>query len=136
MRLFIRSALIALVSIEVGQRIVGGIDFGSNFQQSLSLLVVAIALLNIFMIPIFRILSLPHFGWGFIFLNFVLTMIVLYVLTIFIPSITITEASLPELRFFGFVIPSRELSIFESAASSALTISIVYHFIEWLFDKR
>lgn len=122
--------------MEATQKIVGGLDFGGNYQRNFVLVILALVILNIFMIPLFRILSLPHFGVGFLFLNFVLTLVVLYVLTMFLPGFSIVETKLAQLRIFGFVLPSKELTVFWSAAYSALVLSLVYHFIEWLFDKR
>lgn len=136
MRLVIRSALIGYIAIEVSQKIIGGFDFGDSFQRNYLLVILALVILNIFMIPLFKILSLPHFGLGFLFLSFVLTLMVLYVLTMFLPGFSIIDAELAQLRIFGFVLPSKELTVFWSATYSALVLSIVYHFIEWLFDKR
>ena len=112
MRLILRSVLISYASIQIAQRLVSGIDFGANPEQNMILLLVALVLLNLFIIPILRILSLPHMGLGFILLNFLLTLTVLYILTIFITDLSIVETTLPELRIFGFVLPSRLLSVF------------------------
>ncbi|OGC47133.1 hypothetical protein A2886_00605 [candidate division WWE3 bacterium RIFCSPHIGHO2_01_FULL_42_13] len=136
MRLILRSVLISYASIQIAQRLVSGIDFGANPEQNMILLLVALVLLNLFIIPILRILSLPHMGLGFILLNFLLTLTVLYILTIFITDLSIVETTLPELRIFGFVLPSRLLSVVESAAASAFVLSFVYHFFEWLCEKR
>ena len=136
MRLIIRSALISYASIQLAQMVVGGLDFGSSSERNMVLVMLAILLLNIFMLPLFRILSLPHFGIGFLFLNFILTLVILYVLTYFLSSFSIVATEISQLRIFGFVLPSKHLTVFWSAAYSALIISLVYHFIEWLFDKR
>jgi uncharacterized membrane protein YvlD (DUF360 family) len=128
--------LLAYISIQAAQRVIGGFDFGDNYPQTLILVMVALVLLNIFMIPLFRILSLPHFGVGFLFLNFVLTLVILYILTMFLPGFGIVETKLAQLSIFGFVLPSKELTVFWSAVYSALVLSLAYHFIEWLFDKR
>lgn len=134
--MIIRHVLIAYVSLQAAVRVVGGLDFGDNYNQTVILIVVALVLLNIFMIPLFRILSLPHYGIGFMFLNLILTLVVLYALTYFLPEFRIVTSELPELSIFGYVLPSKKLTVFWSAAYSALTIGLVYHFIEWLFEKR
>jgi len=134
--MIIRNVLIAFVSLQAAIRIVGGLDFGSNYNQTIILIVVALVLLNIFMIPLFRILSLPHYGVGFMFLNLILTLVVLYALTYFLSDFRVVATELPELSILGYVLPSKMLTVFWSATYSALTISLVYHFIEWLFEKR
>ncbi len=136
MRLVLRSLLISYVAVQAAQKFVGGIDFGSNPQQNTILLMVALVLLNIFMIPLLRILSLPHMGIGFLLLNFMLTLVVIYILTFFIPGLSVVETEIPQLRIFGFMLPSRQLSVYAAAAYSALAISLVYHFLEWLCEKR
>jgi hypothetical protein len=135
MRLVVRSVAIAYASIEITQRLIGGLDFGSN-NKTLLLVILALILLNIFMIPLFRILSLPHYGFSFMLLNFILTFVIMYVLTILLSSFEAVETTISQLRIFGFVVPSRKLSAISALAFSAFTISVVYHFIEWLFEKR
>ena len=136
MRLVIRSLLTSYLAVFISQEIVGGLSFAGNEQQTLALFILGVALLNVFMIPIFKVLRLPLKGLSFLFLNFVLTLIVIYVLTLFIPDLKIIETELAKLRIFGYVLPSKDLTITWSAIFSALVISIVYHFVEWLCDKR
>ncbi len=136
MRFILRSLLAAFASVYAAQRLVGGFDFGGDGLQVMLLVVLAIALLHMFMIPIFRILGLPHYGMSFLFLNFVLTLIILYVLTMFVPDFKFTETFIPQLRIFGFVLPSNHLSEVWSTVYSALVVSVIYHFFEWLCDKR
>lgn len=136
MRLIIRSLLTSYLAVFISQEIVGGLSFGGDTRQTLILFMLGIALLNIFIIPIFKVLRLPLKGLQFLFLNFTLTLIVIYVLTLFVPDLKIVEADLAQLRIFGYVLPSKHLTITWSTIFSALVISIVYHFFEWLCDKR
>mgnify|MGYP003966965965 CR=1 FL=1 len=136
MRLVIRHVLIAYISLQAAIKVINGLDFGDNYNQTVILIVLALVILNIFMIPLFRILSLPHYGVGFMFLNLILTTVVLYALTYFLPDFRVVTTELRELSIFGYVLPSKKLTVFWSAAYSALAIGLVYHFIEWLFEKR
>lgn len=136
MRLILRSLLIAYLSVFTSQEIVGGLSFGGDTKQTLVLFMLGIALLNVFIIPIFKVLRLPLKGLSFLFLNFILTLIVIYVLTLFVSDLKIVETDLAKLRIFGYVLPSKHLTITWSAIFSTLVISIVYHFFEWLCDKR
>jgi uncharacterized membrane protein YvlD (DUF360 family) len=133
-RWIIRSLLFAYASIFAAQYIVGGFSYGS--VEILGLLVLAIALLNMFIIPISKVLGLPHKGIGFIFISFVLTLVTVYILPMFLPSFKIVETTLSQLRIFGYVLPSKQLTVTWSAVYSALVVSLVYHFFEWLCGKR
>lgn len=136
LRWIIRSLLFSYATLFVAQEIVGGMSFGGNEKQTFFLVLVAIAMLNMFIIPIFKVLGLPHEGISFIFLSFVLTLVTIYILPMFIDGFKIVETSLAQLRVFGYVLPSRDLTVTWSAVYSSLVISIVYHFFEWLCDKR
>lgn len=135
-RWIIRSLLFSYATLFVTQEIVGGLSFGENDKQTFFLVLVAIALLNMFIIPIFRVLGLPHEGVSFIFLSFVLTLVTIYILPMFMEDFKIVETSLAQIRLFGYVLPSKDLTVTWSAVYSALVISLVYHFFEWLCDKR
>jgi len=135
-RWIIRSLLVSYVSVSAALFLVGGWDLGGNQKQSLALIVIALAMLNMFIIPIFKVIGLPHEGIAFLFLSFVLTLVILYILPMFLPSFRIMETDLTQLRIFGYVLPSKHLTPTWTAAYSALVISLVYHFFEWLFDKR
>jgi uncharacterized membrane protein YvlD (DUF360 family) len=136
LRLVIRSVLFGYVSIYATQFVIGGMKFSGNELHTTVLVVLAIVILNIFMIPIFKILSLPYVGITFLFLNFVLTLVTLYVLTMFIPTFEIGHTELSQLRIFGFVLPSKELTAMWSVVYNSLMVSMVYHTLEWLCDKR
>lgn len=136
MRFVLRSVLISYVAVKASELLVNGMNFGADYNRNLFLVILAVTVLNIFMIPLFKILSLPHFGVGFIFLNLVLTLVIMYVLTMFLPDFSIEETTLSELSIFNFVLPSKHLTVFWSVLYTGLCISLVYHFIEWLFEKR
>lgn len=136
LRSVLRSLLIAYVSIEASRKVIGGFDFGKNEFSTLAMIVLAIALLNIFMVPVFKIISLPAVGIAFLFLNFMLTLVTLHVLTLFIPSFEIISTRLGQLKIFGVLLPSKDLTVFWSAVFSALAISICYYALDWVCDRK
>jgi len=135
-RWVLRSLLVAYVSVSAALFVVGGWDLGDNRKQTLSLIVISIALLNMFIVPILKVVGLPSEGLSFIFLSFVLTLVTVYILPMFLLSFKIVEADLAQLRIFGYVLPSKHLEPTMTAVYSALVVSLTYHFIEWLFGKR
>jgi len=135
MRWVLRALIFAYVTVFLAQEVIGGFDFGEG-RQTMLLIMLGIALLNMFILPIFRVLGLPAHGISFLVLNFVLTLVVLYVLTMFVPGFEIVETELSQLRIFGYVLPSKHLTTMWATVYSALVISFTFHFLEWLCDKR
>jgi len=136
MRWVLRSLIFSYATVFVAQELIGGFSFGGNSQQTMLLIMLGIALLNMFILPIFKVLGLPAHGVSFLVLNFVLTLVILYVLTMFVSDFEIVSTELAKLRIFGYVLPSKELTVMWATVYSALVISMVFHFLEWLCDKR
>lgn len=135
MRTFLRVFIFTYISVFVTQIIIGGLFFGPNETITTLLVVLGLSLLNMFIVPIFEIISLPTKGIMHIFMSFLMLMIMLYVLTLFIPSFYITQAKVAKLVIFGIVLPSKQLTVFWSAVFTALMLSVVYNFFKWLCKK-
>lgn len=135
MRYIIRVSLFSYVSLYVTQLVVGGFRFGNNSFWILFLVVIALSLLNMLMLPIFRLMSLPDNGLGYTFLSFMLTLVIFYVLSLFVSSFSIAETAISQLSFFGIVLPSKNLTVFWSAVFSALMFSVLFNFLMWLCKK-
>ncbi|MBI2414701.1 hypothetical protein HYV31_02580 [candidate division WWE3 bacterium] len=135
-RLVLRSLFFSYISLYVAQTLVGGFFFGLESQKTLTFVVLTIALLNMFIIPLLKVLGLPHRGIMFLLLSIVLTSIVFYILPMFINGFRLLESTLAQLRIFGFVLPSRHLSVLEATLASGFFVALVFHFFEWLVEKR
>lgn len=131
MKHIVRSFVFAYVAMYVTQAIIGGFDFGGSRFVSF-LVIVALALLFMFEKPALDMLSLPSKGIGMLVMNFILVLITLYILTVFIQSFNIVTTTLPGLRIFGFVLPSRDLTVMWSVVCSSLLISSLHSFLSWL----
>lgn len=131
-RAILRAIIFSFIALLLAQRVIGGLVLGGNVLRTLALVLFGLSLLNFFMLPVLRILSLPTDGIGFAFISFMLTVILLYILTIFVPNLEIVESTLPQLRIFGVVLPSKGLTVFWSAVFTSLLISSVYNFFVWL----
>lgn len=126
----------AYVSVSAAQLIVGGWELGENYQQTLTLIVISIALMNMFIVPILKVIGLPNEGLSFLFLSFALTLVLLYILPMFLGGFRVSSTELAQLRIFGFVLPSKELTPTWAVVYSALVVSLVYNFLGWLFEKK
>lgn len=120
------------ISLFVVQQIIGGFVFGGNSNITFLLIIVTLTILNVFIPPILSILSLPYSGPGGMFLTLVLNLIVVYMLTVLLPSFTVTRSVVAELNILGFVLPSKNLTKFWSLVFSALLFTIIFSFMKWL----
>lgn len=132
MKNILKILVYSFISIYVVQIIIGGFVFGGNSNMTLLLLLIALTILNVFIPPVLSVLSLPYRGPGGLFLTFVLNLVVLYMLTILLPSFAVKATSVSELNIFGFVLPSKSLTKTWSLVFSALLYVIIVHFLKWL----
>ena len=134
MKSLLRVLVFTAISLYTAQYFIGPFSFDS--QITILLLVISVSLLNFLIRPALSIVSMPTKGLGFLFFDFVLTFAILYVSTRYMPGFSIKAVSLPSLIISGFVLPSKDLTGLWSGVFSALTISIVYTFLEGLCSKK
>lgn len=132
MKYLLRSLIFTYFSLVFTQKVIGAYFFGGRGYMTLLLVGFGLALLNISLAPIFKLISLPDKGISFMFLSFIMTLITTRVMTFVIPYFDILPATLGELNFFGIVLPSKNLTVFWSSVFSALLLSIIYNFFVWL----
>lgn len=132
----LRALIVSYASIYLTQKIVGGFFFGLDRTQTFSLVVVALAVINLFLVPILRILSMPHRGFMLLFLSFILISITFYILPMFLSGFSIMETDTAELRILGYVLPSSHLSVNMATLVSGFAVAFFYHFLEWVCEKR
>lgn len=101
-----------------------------------SMVVLAVALLNMFKKPLLEIISFPTRGPIYQIISFVLTALILNIMTFIIPGFRFLEAKTPNLLILGYLIPSIYLSAFWAGIFSAVLISIVSNFFYWLCSKK
>jgi len=131
----VRAFVFSLLSVRITQYIMDGFEFGGGLRTYL-LVIIGLTLLYFLLRPVLTVISLPTDGVGFLFLSFVLTLITLYVLTLFVSSFSVKATTISDLVIFGFVLPSKDLSSLWSSVFSALMLSIVFTFFDWLCSKR
>lgn|GEM_PF-593782 len=136
MKSALRTVLFTYLSVIVSQRVVSALIFTGNSNQSLYLFVLGLSALYFFSRPVLRMLSLPHDGVGFIFMTFIMTIILTYAFTIFVPLLVLVPTTLSHLIIFGFVLPSKSLTAFWAGVFSSLLIAVVYTFLDWLCPRN
>lgn len=132
MRIFLRSLVFSYISIFITQHLIGGLLFTGNIIQTMFVVTLGLGLLNMFMPPILKIISLPTKGVTYIFLSFILVLITLYVFTLFIPGFYIQETTISKLIILGVVLPSKHLTAIWSVVFTSLVFTVFYSFFMWL----
>jgi len=130
----IRLSLFITISLNITQYIIGCFSF--DHPSAIILFIMGLTLLYMFMRPLLILISLPNEGPGYIFMSFILTAITVYVLTLFIPFFKIRSATISELMFFGYVLPSKQLSVAWSMVFSSLLIAVLMVFFNWICESR
>ncbi|MBN1162348.1 phage holin family protein [Patescibacteria group bacterium] len=136
MRALLKVITFVILSVLASQYVLSSFDYGGSQSRTTILIVIALTLLYYFLKPVLVIIGLPHRGLGFAFLLLVMTSLVLYVLTVFLPDFYIRDTTISNLNIFGFVLPSKHLTGLWSGIFSALVISIVYTYLDWLGSKK
>lgn len=140
MKRILRLLTFTLVSLYTVQLIVNGFDYGDSPTRTFLLISLALFLLNVFTPPILALISLPSKGIGLLLLTFVMNLIILYVLTMFIPDFSLVSSQLPNLNISGFMLPFYSLETtlepIWSVLISALLFSLFMGFLNWLTAKK
>jgi len=126
---FIRSFVFAYISLYVVQDLLKGFSLD---LRAMFFVVLALTLLNLFMAPILKALSLPEKGLFFIVINAFLVFVTSFLLTMFIPNFSFVAATTPKLIIFGFMITSKSLTPLLAAAATAFFYCVILSFLNWL----
>lgn len=123
------------LGLGVSQYVTNSFDYGSAVFKSKALIVVALSLLFIVLKPLVAIVSLPSRGVFFTVLTASMSIIIIYILTLFIPTFRIHSSQVENMIIFGVSIPGFNLTSFQSMVFSGLIICLVYSFLEGLCKK-
>jgi hypothetical protein len=136
MKTLIRVLVFVFISLQSAQYVVKAFDYGSNYSTTFILVWLSVSTLYFLVKPILKIILLPSEGLTYVFLLFLLTFALLYIMPMFLTSFTVHATSLSGLIIFGFVLPSKDLTSFWAAVFSAFIVSAVYSFLQGLCAKK
>lgn len=126
--LFYSFSLFVLTQFLTGVNISGGLPtyiFGGIVLSIMFLIVKPI--LNIIALPL-NIITLGTF-------SFFINVIILYLLTMFVPNIKIVPFIFQGYSFAGFIIPKVSLNQFFAVFVVGIFLSIIVTFLSWLIEK-
>ena len=122
---FFSVSLFLLPLLIQGATVRGGI--GTVFIGALTM-----TFLFTFVKPVLSIITFPLNLITLGFFSFLVNMFLLYLLTVFIPSIKIAAFVFTSVHFAGFVIPTLHINVFFAYAVSALFLYAVTSVLAWL----
>jgi len=121
-------SLFLLTQVLSGVKISGGVATYIIGGAALSIMFVVIK-------PILGLITLPLNIITFGTFSFLINAIILYFLTILVPSISISSFVFKGFSFAGFVVPSVTLNTFFAFIVASLFLSIFVGFLSWLIKK-
>jgi putative membrane protein len=121
-------SLYILSQLVAGVRINGGIGtlLFSGFVLSF-LYIVLKPILNIFSLPL-NMITLGLF-------SFLTNAILLYVLTVFVPNVSVSAFTFNGWTYAGFIIPRIEFNTLLAYIVSAAVLALIKNFFDWLIQK-
>lgn len=92
----------------------------------------ALSLMTSFLKPVLKVITLPINIITFGTFSFLINIIVLYLLTVFIPQIKVSAFVFPGFSLYGFIIPKFFLNTFFAFAAVSFTLSFIISFFRWI----
>jgi putative membrane protein len=134
MKPILRKLIFYTVALYLATLILDGVKVAGGFS---TYVVGGIVLSLLFMIvkPILGIITLPLNIITLGLFSFVTNAIILYLLTIFVPNISISTFVFRGISFLGFVIPKFPVNGFFAFIFASVIISLVVGFLRWLIAK-
>lgn len=133
-RIFLRSIAINLAGIYIASQILSGVIVYVGGYQTLLLAAVIISLANLLVKPIINILLLPIHLITLGLFRWVANLVVLYMVTWFLPSLRIQAFNFTGLNLQYVIIPAFHLSAFGAFIVATLTLTLTFHLLYWLLQ--
>ena len=121
-------SLFILSQVITGVKISGGI-------QTLLFSGFVLSLLFIVLKPILSIFSLPLNMVTLGLFSFITNAILLYLLTIFVPNVIVSQFTFNGFNFAGFIIPVIKFNTISAFIVSAAVLSLLINFFNWLIRR-
>ena len=96
---------------------------------------IALSVLFFLVKPVLSIVTLPLNIITLGLFSFLINAIILYLLTIFVPNISISAFKFSGFSFWGFVVPQFQINNFFAFIVASILISLIVGFLKWLIKK-
>lgn len=95
----------------------------------------ALSLLFLVIKPILNIVTLPLNIITLGLFSFLINAVILYLLTIFVPDISITAFNFKGFSFMGFIVPQLSINTFFAFIVTSFLLSFIVGLLKWLIKK-
>ncbi len=134
MKGILKNTVFNAISLFILSQVISGVRISGGIQ---TLLLSGLILSFLFKIlkPILNIFSMPLNLITLGLFSFFTNAILLYLLTIFVPNVSISQFTFNGFSFAGFIIPVIHLSTIYAFIVCAAALSIIINFFHWLIKK-
>lgn len=134
MKTILRNTVFNAISLFILSQTLAGVKVSGGIQ-TLLLSGFILSILFIVIKPILNLVSLPLNMVTFGLFSFISNAILLYILTVFVPNVSISEFTFSGFSFAGFIVPVMHFSTFWAFIISAAALALVINFFHWLIRK-
>lgn len=131
MRGIVKNIVFNSISLFVLTQLIAGVKITGGFQAVL-IAGLILTILNMILKPIINIFSLPLNMITLGLFSFITNAILLYILTIFVPNISVSGFTFNGYSWGGFIIPLVKFNILTAFVVSAAVLSLLINFFKWL----
>lgn len=133
MKYILRTFIFSIFALWFTNQLIPALQIPGSWQI-LAIAGVVLGLLTLIVKPILRILFIPINIITFGLLSWLIHVIVIYLLTIFMPEVRIVDFTFPGLSWAGFIVPQTHLSYYASLVAISLTITVIHDMLQELSE--
>lgn len=133
MKRWIRGVILNSVVVFLTTLLVPGLSY-SNDYKVLILAAIALGLVNLFVRPIVKLVTLPINLVTLGVFSWLINVLMLYMVTQIIPGFSVSSFEFSGFVYQGFIIPAMSASLFWAYVISSFVIGLFSSILNWLFD--
>lgn len=131
MKLLLRTTVIYALTLYLLSQVLTGLKIPGDILMLL-LSSFVLTLMYLILRPIINIISLPLNLATFGLFSFVTNILILYLLTVFVPDVIITPFTLHSFSLAGITIPTTHFGLFGAYAIVGIMIALLSNFFRWI----
>jgi len=130
MKTLLRHILVNLVAIYVTSLVVTGLSWSGNLT-TLLLAALGLGIVNLVVRPVVKVITLPINFITLGLFSLVINVLMLYLVTQFIPGFSVSAFSFSGYNLYGFIIPATHFSELGALLVASLGISLITTIMGW-----
>lgn len=134
MKGILKRTIFNAISLFILSQLISGVKITGGFQ-TIFLAGLILTVLNIVLKPIINIFSIPLNMITLGLFSFITNAILLYLLTIFVPNVIVSQFTFNGFSFAGFIIPVIHFNTVYAFIVAAALLSLIINFFSWLTKR-